>query len=958
MPYKTIQQNFANGELNPKMQGRADVDMYYKSAQKMRDVVTTPYGGFVRRPGSKVIYQGGNGLTSLSGMEASTQITADETNSIDKVADLNLTTYAVLTSSETMPAGTKLVTVTPSQESGTTTINYRGWTGYTKKFYAWEGTSGTQNMRCFYPTETPQVGEYLYYYVPAEPAELLDFYTEKIQLPDGNYMGRSTEQGALSGNAMVKSIQENAIVARAFVWGVGTFDITLYRRPQEDVPYDPTDVFTLSTEPSQGDTIYSDTNGTPSGMVSSYYNGTMYQEDVAYTRNSSLDVSKTIEVSAEPKKIKRVTVRRISSTQEQELELVGQVAGLQQTLKVFSTSSEEQSFYVNTDSEFESVSIITRNEGTPDLTLYELELFYENESAGTLATRLIPFVFNNDQTYLISITYKTIKIFRNDTLVATVPAGLFTNEVIKNLRFAQTADTLILVHPDMPPQQLVRGETDSSWTLSNFPLTTIPYYDFEEVAPTSAGVSATPNELDGTVKITLSGTISANLVGQYMEGNGGRVKITSQNGTTLTGYTVIGFYSTDAIGANTWTYTTSYEPVWSNTRGWPCSVTFHGGRLWFGGSKSRPQTVWGSKVGLFNKFDPTSGYDNDAIEFTLDTAELNRITDIYSQKNLLIFTLGGEFVCSSSYNEPITPNNVNAIKQTSNGSWEKTRPVDIEGSVMFVERKGQGLMAFAASDNTTDIYNTSNSSLINSHLINSPVDIAVERNNLTQQTNYVYIVNDDGTLCVVNLLASQGITGGYTLWRTQGKYKNICVLPDATYVIVSREQIRGDVLYLEKLDFDALCDGTMSDQVNGTSYTDGRFANKKIDMFMNNQYKGSYLANDEGEITFPQTSGYATFGISFRWEVESNFLEIPQLGVGLNRKKRLATMTVRTLDTPELTVNGETQPGGEGIKDIEYYGIGDWSEHPTWIMQEQRPCKVNVMAVQMNVNYQVAGDEY
>ena len=55
MPYKTIQQNFANGELNPKMQGRSDVDMYYKSAQKMRDVVTTPYGWFVRRPGTTKI---------------------------------------------------------------------------------------------------------------------------------------------------------------------------------------------------------------------------------------------------------------------------------------------------------------------------------------------------------------------------------------------------------------------------------------------------------------------------------------------------------------------------------------------------------------------------------------------------------------------------------------------------------------------------------------------------------------------------------------------------------------------------------------------------------------------------------------------------------------------------------------------------------------------------------------
>lgn len=953
MPYKTIQQNFANGELNPKMQGRADVDMYYKSAQKMRDVVTTPYGGFVRRPGSKVIYQGGNGLTSLSGMDASTEITADETHSIDKVADLNLATYAVLTSSETQPAGTELVKVADSQQSGTTTITYRGWTGYTKKFYAWEGQEGTQHHRCFYPSETPQVGEELYYYVEAANA---DYFTDKIQLPDGNYMARGA---GMLGYARVKSIQTNAIVATIYVYMVGIFDMTLNRRSQEDVPYDPEDVFTLSTEPAQGDSIYSDTNGTQIGMVSSYYNGTMYQGDTSYTRNSSLDVSKTIEVPADPKEIKRVSVRRISSTQEQQLALVGYVNGVQVTLETFTSSSEEQSFYVNTNYTFDYVAIITLEEGTPDLTLYELELYYENESASALATRLIPFVFNNDQTYLISLTYKTIKVFRNDTLVATIAASLFTNDVVKDLRFAQTADTLIFVHPDLPPTQLVRGESDSSWTLSAFTFASTPTYDFEETAPTAAAVSATPDQLDGTVKITLSGTISANLVGQYMEGNGGRVKITSQNGTTLTGYTVIGFYSTDTIGANNWTYTTSYEPVWSAERGWPCSVTFHGGRLWFGGSKSRPQTVWGSKVGLFNKFDPTSGYDNDAIEFTLDTSELNRITDIYSQKNLLIFTLGGEFVCASSFNEPITPDNVSAIKQTVNGSWDKTHPVDIEGTVMFIERKGQGLMAFAANENTTDIYNSANSSLINSHLINSPVDIAVERNNLTQQTNYIYIVNADGTLCVVNLLASQGISGGYTLWATQGKYKNICVLPDATYAIVSREQLNGDILFLEKLDFDLLADGQFEDNISGTEFTDPRFTNKQIDVFVDNTFYGSFKADTNGTITFPESlSCYAAFGFAFRWLVQSNFLEIPQLGVGMSKKKRLATMTVRTLDTPELTVNGETQPGGEGIKDIEYYGIGDWSEKPTWIMQEKNPCKANVMAVQMNVNFQVAGDEY
>ena len=917
MPYKTIQQNFANGELNPKMQGRSDVDMYYKSAQKMRDVVTTPYGGFVRRPGSKVIYQGGTGLVSLSGMDASTEITEDETHTIDKVADLDLSTYALVSSTQEEPAGTKAVTVEDSLQGSTITTNYYAWKHADQHFYAW--TRGADTV--YTTTSSPSSG-----------------YTTRGDI-------------IYDGNGVVIEIMV----------GDGMYDY--YRNSGADYEIGISYVYTKTDTPQNATPIYSDTNDTLSGYVANYQNSQIYDGVNWYGKYSALDESKTVVTPASPKTIKMIVVRKISVPQGADpikLALVGTVAGSTITLSEFTATEEEQSIFVNTDAVFDSVSIVNRENSTISLCVYEMELYYIPDEAATVSTRLIPFVFNNEQAYVISLTYGNVKVFRGNTLVASLQSSKFTNDIIKGLRFAQTADTLIFVHPDLPPTQLVRGSTDNSWTLSDFDLTTIPSYDFEETTPTTAQVTATPDQLDGTVKITLSGTISANLVGQYMEGNGGRVKITSQSGTTLTGYTIIGFYSTDTIASGSWTYTTSYENVWSATRGWPASVTFHGGRLWFGGSKSRPQTVWGSKVGLFNKFDPTSGYDNDAIEFTLDTSELNRITDIYSQKNLLIFTLGGEFVCATSYNEPITPDNVNAIKQTSNGSWDKTHPVDIEGTVMFVERKGQGLMSFAASDNTTDIYNSANSSLINSHLINSPVDIAVERNNLTQQTNYVYIVNEDGTMAVVNLLASQGITGGYTLWKTQGKYRNVCVLPDATYVIAEREEKEGNKFYLERIDFNSLSDGEQEFSLSAqSSLTIPRFAGKKVDIFLNDLFLKTALADSEGGITFESAiTGSIIAGLSFRWQVQSNFLEIPQLGVGISRKKRLATMTVRTLDTPELTVNGETQPGGEGIKDIEYYGIGDWDEKPTWTMQEQKPCKVNVMAVQMNVNYQVAGDEY
>ncbi len=48
-------------------------------------------------------------------------------------------------------------------------------------------------------------------------------------------------------------------------------------------------------------------------------------------------------------------------------------------------------------------------------------------------------------------------------------------------------------------------------------------------------------------------------------------------------------------------------------------------RLYFGGSESRPSTMWGSKVGIFFDFEATEGLDDDAVEATLDTNTYNSL---------------------------------------------------------------------------------------------------------------------------------------------------------------------------------------------------------------------------------------------------------------------------------------------------------------------------------------------
>ncbi len=114
---------------------------------------------------------------------------------------------------------------------------------------------------------------------------------------------------------------------------------------------------------------------------------------------------------------------------------------------------------------------------------------------------------------------------------------------------------------------------------------------------------------------------TAGSVGQYVNATPqGRAKIVRYtSGTSVDAITEFPFFNTSAIANGSWEYESGYEDVWSSGKGWPRSVTFHEGRLYFGGSKSRPSTIWGSKVGLFFDFDATEGLDDDAVEATLDT---------------------------------------------------------------------------------------------------------------------------------------------------------------------------------------------------------------------------------------------------------------------------------------------------------------------------------------------------
>lgn len=271
-----------------------------------------------------------------------------------------------------------------------------------------------------------------------------------------------------------------------------------------------------------------------------------------------------------------------------------------------------------------------------------------------------------------------------------------------------------------------------------------------------------------------------------VENTFGRVKyIEYVSDTIMNAVVEVPFFDTSGVVAGNWIGEFGYEDVWSSTRGWPRSATFHEGRLYFGGSKSRPNTVWGSRVIDYFNFDSHTGLDDEAVETTINTNQLNAIVNIVSGADLRIFSTGGEFIVVQSEDTPITPSNFLVRPQTRLGSKSGVPIEDLNGATIFVQRQGKAINAFQFGNDTRS-YQVQNISLLSSHLLNDPVDIAVRRSSSTDEADRLFVVNGgDGSMAVYSILTGQNVIAP-SKFTTDGEFVAIAVETSNVFSIVKR----------------------------------------------------------------------------------------------------------------------------------------------------------------------------
>lgn len=510
---------------------------------------------------------------------------------------------------------------------------------------------------------------------------------------------------------------------------------------------------------------------------------------------------------------------------------------------------------------------------------------------GNNQARVVSFQFNEEQTYVLVFTAGRMDVYKTDskTLQATVttsPISGLTYTQISEMTYTQSADTLILFHKDVQPIRITRT-SDTAWTAVNESFENIPAFAFSGVTLTNPSWNIQPDVTTG--RVIVSGTSTPNFTAGVYEGQfinmpkGGRIYVTQVNSTTeIEGIITVELESTDVISSGDWELESGYEDVMSSSRGWPRCGTFHKSRLMLGGLKSRPQTLLGSRIGDFFNFEVGEGLDDEAIDVTIDDDEVNIIRHLFSGRGLNIFTSGGEFSLRSSIDEALTPSTAatQIQKETRHGcSW--TAPVSIDGSVVFIEgeeptdaTKGRIVRQFLYND-AEQSFNANNISILSQHLITNPVQMAIRRSTATHPSNYLYMVNDDGTCAVLNSLREQNLLA-ITLFETQGDFESVCVSGNKTFFVVKRSIDGSDVRYLEVLNSDNTMDaslvqtsGSETTSWSGLSHLDGEECRVRGDDFI--------LGNEtpsSGSITSDESVSELEVGLMFAARVKSVPLDI------------------------------------------------------------------------------------
>ncbi len=473
--------------------------------------------------------------------------------------------------------------------------------------------------------------------------------------------------------------------------------------------------------------------------------------------------------------------------------------------------------------------------------------------------RLIPFDFNAEQAYVVVVLDGEIRVFLpQEGAPDAVIASPFGAAHLDGLDWTQSADTLLLVHPEVPPKKLVR-HAPLDWRLEDWSFAedsaaggaTLKRVPFVRFANGDARV--TPSATSGSVTLTSTKDIfRAAQVGSRFEIKGRQLEITAVAGPRSASATCLEELA-DSEATGDWG-----EEALTAEHGWPRSVVFHKDRLVIGGTRDLPNHLFLSRAGALFDFDVDEGQDDAAIDFPLLSDQVNAIQAVSSGRHLQVFTSSGEWAVRG---EPLTPTSVEADPQTKIGMRRDRhlRPIVVDGATLFAGRDGLGLYEFLYTD-LEQAYTAVDLALLARHLAGQIRDLDYDGGR-----RLLFAVTDAGQLACLTQYRAEQVTA-WSLCETAGAHFHaVAHAGGRTLLLVARPGGHGLELLDETLQLDAALTGESETPVQtwtGLDHLEG----EEVGVLADDRTRGRAVVS-AGAVTLDTPARRVAIGRCFRHEI-------------------------------------------------------------------------------------------
>lgn len=393
------------------------------------------------------------------------------------------------------------------------------------------------------------------------------------------------------------------------------------------------------------------------------------------------------------------------------------------------------------------------------------------------------------------------------------------------------------------------------------------------------------------------------------------------------------------------------------------TVELHRNRLLLAAHKTAPDYLAGSSnVNLYD-FNVGDASDSDGFLESVGDDAAARIVQLHSAEQLLVATDNGMYYVPEGQSNALRPTSIAFFPFGS--PWpisENVRHHPFDNGVIITS--GSLVIKASPTGDVNRSWDSDEVSLLSSHLVTTPTDMAVTSNYAGGPERYGLFRNSDGSLAVMQLVEKQNIRN-FTPWaaeRETDTYRSVAAIDDDIYVATIRNIAGNTVYILELFDQDITLDAATeytlaTDMDDASSGVQSRYGSTEVQVVSGTQALGTYPLTQS---VTPE--GPFTVGLFYDSEIEilppivqgregdeaGEYLRILEAFVHVRNSARFAA------DGHELAayqVNDDLSEAPSLKTGPQHFEFLGWEQEPTITITQPDPLPLEVLGIKTTVAY-------